>query len=133
MKLKLMTLLIATLSFSAIVLKAQQPDESRIKIMRTEKPGVLRLVHAITTTEPVTVRFITDQGIVSSDEITGSFPKGLSKRYDIRQISSKDFHMEISTSRLTVTYHIVPSIDKKTFNSYLEKTVHNYDVLASRN
>jgi len=134
MKLKFMTLMIAMLAFSAIHVKAQPHDESRIKIMPTTKPGVLKLIHAISTDEPVTVHFITDQGIVSTDVITGNFPNGLSKKYDIRQITSKDFRMEISTSRLAVTFHIIPSKDRKTFTPYLEKTVHNYDdLIASRN
>lgn len=134
MKLKFMTLMIAVLAFSAIHLKAQSHDESRIKILPTDKPGILKLVHAISTEEPVTVQFITDQGTVSSDKITGSFPKGVTKRYDFRRISNKDFRMEISTSSLTVTFHIIPSKDRKTFTPYLEKTVHNYNALvASRN
>ncbi len=132
MKIRLTTLVIAMLTFSAISVKAQY-DESRIKIMPTAKPGVLRLVHAIPTDEPVNIQFITDHGIVSSDEIKGKFPKGISRRYDFRQIDDNDFRMVISSSGLSVTYHIVQSDDKKTFSSFLEKTVHNYDVLAARN
>ncbi len=132
MKIRLTTLVIAMLTFSAISVKAQY-DESRIKIMPTAKPGVLRLVHAIPTDEPVNIQFITDHGIVSSDEIKGKFPKGISRRYDFHQIDDNDFRMVISSSGLSVTYHIVQSDDKKTFTSFLEKTVHNYDVLAARN
>jgi len=40
MKLKLITLMIAMLTFSAIYVKAQSHDESRIKILPTNKPGV---------------------------------------------------------------------------------------------
>jgi hypothetical protein len=134
MKIKLMTLMIAMVAFSAIVVRAQQPDESRIKIIPMEKPGVLKLVHAITSYEPVTVNFVTDEGVIKSDEIKGSFPKGFTKRYDVRRISENDFRMEIITPSLTVTYRIIPSQDGKTFTTHLEKAVHNYDVVvASRN
>ena len=132
MKLKLVTMMIAMVAFSAIKVKAQQPDESRIKVLKTEKSGVLKLVHALQIEDGVTVNFITDEGIISTDEIKGSFPKGLSKRYDVGKID-KEFWMVVSTPRLSVTYHIIPSSDGKTFTSNLEKAVYNYDlVVASR-
>jgi hypothetical protein len=132
MKLKLVTMMIAMVAFSAIKVKAQQPDESRIKILKTEKPGVLKLVHALQVEDGMTVNFFTFEGMISTDEIKGSFPKGLSKRYDIRKID-KDFWMEVATPRLSVTYHIIPSSDGKTFTSNLEKAVYKYDaIVASR-
>jgi hypothetical protein len=130
MKLKLVTMMIAMVAFSAIKVKAQVPDESRIKILKTEKPGVLKLVHALQIEDGVTVNFITDEGIISTDEIKGSYPKGMAKRYDVRRID-KDFWMEVSTPRLSVTYHIIPSSDGKTFTSNLEKAVHKYDVIVA--
>ena len=130
MKLKLVTMMIAIVAFSAINVKAQQPDESRIKVLKTEKPGVLKLVNAQQIEDGLTVNFITDEGIISTDEIKGSFPKGLAKRYDVRKIH-KEFWIEVSTPRLSVTYHIVPSSDGKTFTSNLETAVHNYDVVVA--
>ena len=122
--------MIAVAAFSAIKVKAQQPDESRIKILNTEKPGVLKLVHALQIEDGVTVNFITDEGTILTDEIKGSFPKGMAKRYDVRKID-KDFWIEISTPRLSVTYHIIPSNDGKTFISNMEKAVHKYDVIVA--
>ena len=130
MKFKMM-MMIAIVAFSAITVKAQQQDESRIKILTTEKPGVLKLVHAISTDEPITVNFITNEGFATTDVIKGSYPKGIAKRYDFRRISDSDFRMQISTSSLTVTYHIVPSDDKKTFTSNLEQAIHHYDVVVA--
>jgi len=134
MKQKFMTFVIAMLMLSAIHVQAQQHDESFVKIMPTAKPGTLRLVHAIPTSDPVSVQFITDQGIVSSDEIKGDYPKGISRRYDFRQINDNNFRMLISSPTLSVTYRIILSDDRKTFTSHLEKVVHTYDdVVASRN
>jgi len=132
MKLKLITMMIAMVAFSAIKVKAQQPDESRIKVLTTEKSGVVKLIHALRIEDGVTINFITDDGIISTDEIKGSFPKGLSKRYDVRKID-KDFWMEVITPRLSVTYHVIRSTDGKSFTSNLEKAVYKYDVaVASR-
>lgn len=134
MKQKFMIFMIAALVISAINVQAQQHDELNVKIMPTSKPGVLRLVHAIPTKHPVSIQFITDSGIVSSDEIKGDFPKGISRRYDFRQIDGGSFRMLISSPTLSVTYRIELSDDRKSFTSHLEKVVHNYDVLvASRN
>lgn len=129
MKLKLMMMVIAMVAFSAINVKAQA-DESRIKVLNTEKPGVLKLITALQIEDGATVNFLTDEGIVSTDQIKGSFPKGFSKRYDIRKVH-KDFRIEVHTPRLSVTYHIIPSKDGKTFSSSLEKAVHKYDVIVA--
>ena len=129
MKLKLLTMVIAMVAFSAIKVKAQA-DESRIKVLNTEKPGVLKLVSAIQIEDGATVNFITDEGIISTDEIKGSFPKGFSKRYDVRKVD-KEFWIELNTARLSVLYHIIPSGDGKTFMSNLEKAVHKYDVVVA--
>ena len=129
MKLKLLTMMIAMVAFSAIKVKAQA-DESRIKVLNTEKPGVLKLVSAIQIEDGATVNFFTDEGTLSTDEIKGSFPKGFAKRYDVRKLN-KDFWIEVITPRLSVTYHIIPSKDGKTFTSNLEEAVHKYDVIVA--
>jgi hypothetical protein len=129
MKTKLMTLLIVAIGFVAINANGQAQDESRVKIVTTSTPGIIKLIHAISTDEPVTVKFINDDGIVLSDEITGAFPKGLSKRYDVSELGKKAFRMEVSSTNLVVTYKIVPNKDKK-LTAYLEKAERNY-LLAS--
>lgn len=124
-----MTMVIAIVAFSAIKVKAQA-DESRVKVLGTEKPGILKLVSAIEIDNGATVNFITDEGIVSTDQIKGSFPKGFSKRYDVRKVD-KDFWIEVDTQNLTVTYHVVPSKDRKSFETTLETAVHKYDVVVA--
>jgi len=129
MKLKLMMMVIAMAAFSAITVKAQA-DESRVKVLSTEKPGILKLVSAIEIENGATVNFITDEGIVLTDQIKGSFPKGFAKKYDIRHVD-KEFWIEVDTQNLTVTYHIVPSKDRKSFESTMETAVHKYDVVVA--
>lgn len=131
MKRKLLTFMVALLALSAIHVQAQQHDESFVKIMPTSKPGVLKLVHAIPTSESLSIQFITDDGVVSSDEIKGDYPKGISRRYDFRQIDDDNFRVMVSSPTLSVTYYIVLSDDRRTFTSHLEKAVHSYNPLAS--
>jgi len=122
-------MMIAMVGFSAITVKAQA-DESRVKVLNTDKPGVLKLVSAIEIENGATVSFITDEGTILMDEIKGQYPKGFAKRYDVRRVD-KDFWIEVNTPRLVVTYHIIPSDDGKTFISNLEKAVHKYDVIVA--
>jgi hypothetical protein len=122
-------MMIAMVAFSAIKVKAQA-DESRVKVLNTEKPGVLKLISALEIEDGATVSFITDEGVLLTDEIKGSYPKGFAKRYDVRKID-KDFWIEVSTPRLIVTYHIIPSPDGKAFTSNLEEAIHKYDVVVA--
>lgn len=122
-------MVIAMVAFSAIKVNAQA-DESRIKVLNTEKPGILKLVSAIEIEDGATVNFVTDEGVLLTDEIKGSYPKGFAKRYDVRKVD-KDFRIEIATPRLIVTYHIIPSPDGKIFTANLEKAVHKYDVIVA--
>lgn len=132
MKFKIMTLLALLVAFSAVNVNAQNQDEARVKIMPTGRPGLLKLIHAIKTDKPVKVTFSNaTEGLIATDRITGSFPKGILKLYNIEGISSDDFKMEITSANLEVTYRIVPSKDRKTFTAYLEKSVHNHDVVVA--
>jgi len=122
-------MVIAMVVFSAIKVKAQA-DESRIKVLNTEKSGVLKLVSAIEIEDGATVTFFNNEGTLSTDEIKGSFPKGFAKRYDVHKVN-QDFWIEVITPRLSVTYHIIPSKDGKTFTSNLEEAIHKYDVVVA--
>ncbi|HEY3429200.1 MAG TPA: hypothetical protein VGK39_00905, partial [Cyclobacteriaceae bacterium] len=84
------------------------------------------------TTTPVSVKFLTEKGIVDQDKIKGSYLSGLSKRYDVARINDQDFWIEVSSAEMTVKYHIVPSKDRKKFTSYLEKVTYNDDKVASK-
>ena len=113
--------------------QAQVTDEAaKIKILPS-KAGILKVHYAMEINEPITVRFFNRDGVVATDVIEGNYEKGLMKRYNVKNINTRDFWVEVSSSRLTVTHHVVPSKDKQSFASYLEKTTYNYPVVASNN
>jgi len=126
-------LLIAAFAvFGAINVNAQiNEDLAKVKILRTKDAGVIKMLYAMKTEEPIQVRFITREGEFQRDKIHGQFLKGVSKRYDISSIQDKDFWMEISSSTMTVTYKIKRSSDRSKFEPVLEKSVHNHLALAS--
>ena len=47
MKTKSILLLVGLLVCATIIVNAQTQDESRIKVLKTEKPGVIKMIHAI--------------------------------------------------------------------------------------
>jgi hypothetical protein len=132
MKTKLVIAAIAIVGFFSSQVQAQIGDESKIKILPS-KAGILKVHYAMEISEPITVKFFNRDGILTTDVIEGIYEKGLMKRYNIKKINTKDFWVEVSSAKMTVTHRVVPSRDKQTFASYLEKTTYNYPVVASNN
>lgn len=105
---------------------AQDADPSRVKILPTEDPDVIKLHYAIETNEPLEVKFYHGDDIAGRDRIKGGpYEKGISKRYNVRRINHKDFWIEVASPSMTVTYHVVPSKDGKKFTPFLEKVTYN--------
>ena len=105
---------------------AQDTDPSHVKILPTGDPDVIKLHYAIETNEPLDVKFYNGNDIAGRDRIKGGpYEKGISKRYNVRKINHKDFWVEVASSSMSVTYHVVPSKDGKEFTSFLEKVTYN--------
>jgi hypothetical protein len=130
MKTRLIIASVALLMFFTVNVNAQIGDEANIKILPS-KAGILKVHYAMAVNESITVKFFTKDGLISTDRIEGAYENGLMKRYDIKNINAKDYWVEVSSPKLTVTYHVVPSKDKQTFTSHLEKTTYNYPVVAA--
>lgn len=132
MKTKLIIAAIAIVGLFSTQAQAQIGDEAKIKILPS-KAGILKVHYAMEITEPITVKFFSREGLLATDVISGQFDKGLMKRYNVKNITSDDFWVEVSSPKLTVTHRVVPSRDQQTFAAYLEKTTYNYAVVASNN
>jgi hypothetical protein len=122
----------AMVIFAAINVNAQSQDDSRVKILRTANAGVVKLLYAINTDEPLTVKFSNRNGEIITDRIEGQYPKGFLKHYNVKGISNSDFWIEVASSQMVLTYRIVPSQDGKSFTSHLERTVYNHQPLAMK-
>jgi hypothetical protein len=120
--------LLITASFTA---SAQQGEQSRINIVPTHEAGIIRIVYALEIDEPLQIRFYSRNGQIGVDKITDSYQKGITKRYDIRKIDSRNFWIEFTTPKMTLTYNIVPTKDKTNFTARLERTVYNHELVAS--
>jgi hypothetical protein len=132
MKTKLMTLLIVALGCFAINAHAQNQNESGIKVLPTGTPGVIKVLHAASIDKSVSVTFLDEDGRISTDRISGPFPKGVMKRYDVSHINEKNFLVQVSSIDMTVTYRVSASKDKKKYTPILEKVEYHNQVVASR-
>jgi hypothetical protein len=130
MKTKLIIAAVAILVFFSSSIQAQIKEEAYIKILPS-KAGILKVHYAMAITEPITVKFYNSEGLLTTDIIDGGpYANGLMKRYNVKGINSKDYRVEVSSSKLSVTYKITPSKDKQTFEAKLEKSMYNYPVVA---
>jgi hypothetical protein len=131
MKTKLLILAIAAFAFVGTTAYAQSAEES-VKILRTSKPGIIKLHYAMETSELVKVKFINENGVVGSDKIKGEYPNGLSKKYDVRHIDDREFWIEVSSPGVSLTYHITPS-KGGLLTASLEKTTYNQQLVKANN
>lgn len=119
--------------FATLRIVAQSPDETKIQILRTDQPDVIRVVYAKEIKDHVTVTFRTTRGNVARDRIKGNdLPKGFSKRYNVCVLNRQDFWIEITSPEMTAIYRIVPQGDGERFTSHLEKTIYNHRLVATR-
>jgi hypothetical protein len=113
-------------------LQAQALDETLVKIVPTANAGIIKVIYGAETLGPVNIAFVTTKGEVGSDKIeVGSYPTGISKRYNIKSISDRGFWVKVSSPQLSVTYRISP-LDNGSFTATLEKASY-YQAIVRRN
>lgn len=127
-----MILFAACVLFASFDINAQAPDLDRVRILQGDKPGIVKILYAIETEAPLFVNIIQDHELLKTDKIKGPFAKGVIRRYDVNEISKQAFEIEIDSERFLLTYKVIPSADRKTFTSYLEKAVYKQPLLAAR-
>lgn len=111
---------------------APQPTAEFVKILPTTKSGVIKVLHAQESASPVTIKFSTKEGEVAQDQVSSNmYEKGFTKKYDVSKIQHKDYWVEVTSSTSSVTYHIVPDKDKKTFDAYLERISYHHTVASN--
>jgi hypothetical protein len=132
MKLKAIMIAGAMIMFTAMSVSAQLRNDAHVKILRTPEAGVIKLLYGLHSQEPLHIQFSTRSGIVGSDKIKGTYPKGFMKKYDVRQIIENEFWVEIASSNMTTIYRIVPSRDRKSFVSHLERADYRQDFVAQK-
>lgn len=134
---KTRTMIIASLvtlfSASLFNANAQEIIEPAVKILPTDEKGVLKVLYAYDTDQAVEVKFLNEEGVLTRDKIKATaFQNGFSKKYDVRNIRSKNFWIEVSSPSLMVTYKMTESNDQRSYVPILEKTTYNTLVAANK-
>lgn len=112
---------------------AQEFDEQRVKILPTGVPGFIRLHYAMEINEPIELTFFNeDKAVVGKDKIyRTAAPNGISKRYDVTDISADEYWIQIKTGKNAVVYHILPEKDHSLFTAVLQPTSDQFLVKAN--
>lgn len=131
MKHTFIILLLGALTFAGGRATAQLGEESRIKVIQTHEPGIVKVIYGFNPEGPLNVYFNSPTGRVGADKIEGNYPAGISKKYDVRKLSNNDVWVEITSPFVSVTYRLVPSKDRQTFVPYLEKTTYNHRLMVA--
>jgi hypothetical protein len=114
--------------------QAQLSEVPTIKILPSNKPGLLKILYVHDTDQSVDVRFYNDEGLIASDRIdAGTFKKGFLKRYDISRISAERFKIEIVDENRSLMYSVKASDDNKAYTCVYERTTYLQPAVASSN
>ena len=114
--------------------QAQEVNVPAIKILPMPQHGILKVLYAYNSGQPVNVKFFDDDAVLFSDKIkANAFLTGFSRKYDVRNIASKTFYVEVSSESLSVTYQLTKSEDGNDLIPVLENVYYHYPAMASRN
>ena len=126
--------LVTILSLAFVSVNAQLASEPAVKILPTNEQGILKVLYAYDTDQSVEVRFLDDDGLITSDKIKAAkTAHGFSKKYNVRNIKSGTFWIEVKAANVSVIYKVTGSSDGKAYTSALEKATFNYPSVASIN
>lgn len=125
--------LVTLFSTSLFNAMAQQASEPAVRILPTNKEGIIKVLYAYDSDQPVEIKFISEGEVLTCDKVKGqTFQHGFSKKYDVRNVKSKNFWVEVSSPSLMVTYKMTESNDRKSYVPILEKTTYNTLVAANK-
>jgi hypothetical protein len=114
--------------------QAQEVNVPAIKILPMPQHGILKVLYAYNSGQPVNVKFFDDDAVLFSDKIkANAFQNGFSRKYDVRNIAAKTFYVEVSSETLSVTYQLTKSEDGNDLIPVLENVYYHYPAMASRN
>jgi hypothetical protein len=122
-------LALALSAFSFAPASAQLAGEPPVKVVPTLDKGILKVIYAHNSPS-VEVKFYDAQGLMLTDRIKGSAAQGgFMKRYDIRNLKSNSYWVEITSPELSVTYK-VDNQGKESSVPVLESTTYRHAMVA---
>jgi len=109
--------------------QAQNQQSPSVKIISTTQKDVIKVIYAYNSEESVNVKFSNREEVLKTDKISSKdFEGGFSKKYNVEQMDSKPFWVEISNSALSVTYRMKSQNGK--WSAQLETTTYTNPIVA---
>jgi hypothetical protein len=111
---------------------AHAQDQPAIKVVPAMEQDYVKIIYGYNTVKSVTVKFLTNDGILKTDNIKGkNFEGGFIKKYNLESLKGSTFWVEIVSPEHAVTFKMIPYKQGK-WTAQLEKSTHNYGALAKR-
>lgn len=110
-----------------------QANEPAIKILPSTQKGIFKVLYAYASDQPVTVKFFNEEGLIETDNINPKeFQRGFFKKYDVRNIESGSFWVEVAGPTHAATYKMIES-KNGTYIPVLEKTTYSHSLAVVNN
>ena len=127
-------ILVVLLMIFGTAAQAQEGVEPAVRIVPMPQPGIIKVIYAYNSGQPVLVKFFDEDAVLFSDKIKATaFEKGFSRKYNVSHIAPKTFFVEVSSETLTVTYRLTKSEDGEVLTPFLENVSYQFPPVASRN
>ncbi len=112
--------LLAVLLVAPIIATAQLSTKHSPKVeIMPSQPGILKVLYVNDQEKKVKVKIIGSKGLLFADRITlEDDSKGFVKRYDLNELETGIYWVEISNQNMTVKYQFDYLDDKKVFAHY---------------
>lgn len=126
--------LIILFSAALTSVNAQVGSEPAVKILPSADKSIFKILFAYASEKSVDIKFFDENGSLGSDRINcKNFSQGFLKKYDLSNIKSKSFTVEIESENVDVVYKMIESKDRKTYVPQLERTTYKNSLVASNN
>ena len=132
---KTRSIILAALAFvcsASVATFAQSGAEPAIKVLPSNQKGVIKVLFVYDSDQSVDVKFYSEGELVGADRIKAkTFQKGFTKKYDISNISSTNFKVEVESADVSVIYQILESHGSMSYDPQLLRTTYNHPLTAS--
>jgi len=109
------TLLAALVMLLSVTAGATEPEtnETVAKVLPSKEAGFVKVLYLNPTAKKVEVKFYGESGLITKDLIRASrFENGFIKVYDMSELKTGEYRVEISDAGKTVSYPISYDKDK---------------------
>jgi hypothetical protein len=112
---------------------AQALDESKVKILPSASPGMLKILYAAPVDQPVHITFFKGGEILEEDVVSDhTYVNGFLKKYNVREVMRNKFWVKVQSGPTSLTYGVSRTPNGKNFIATLEKSTTDNQLMAKK-